>query len=169
VRDRGVEYDEFVVSAAPRLTRAAYAMTGDRHAAEDLVQDVFERLYVAWPRVDDPAAYARRALVNHGKNRWRGRARRPEVALADGHEIATDDESGRSADHDLLVRAAAQLPHRQRAVVVLRFLEDLSEAETAHALGCSTGTVKSQTARAIARLRVLVADHHLPETTRSTS
>lgn len=156
---RGAEFDEFVVASSQRLLRTAFALTGDRVAAEDLVQDVLEKLYVAWPRVDDPPAYARRALVNHSNNRWRTRGRRPESPLTEAHEISVADGTSRSDDHDAVVRAITTLPARQRAVIVLRFLDDLSEHDTAVALSCSVGTVKSQTSRALAKLRdVLGAD-----------
>jgi RNA polymerase sigma factor (sigma-70 family) len=106
--------------------------------------------------VDDPLAYARRSLVNASANRWRWRARRREVPLTDSHDVVVADAGPRHDQRDELIRAIAMLPARQRAVVVLRFLEDLTEAQTAVALGCSVGTVKSQTSRALARLRELV-------------
>ncbi|HVV75326.1 MAG TPA: SigE family RNA polymerase sigma factor [Mycobacteriales bacterium] len=155
MRERGSDVDGFVASDAPALLRMAIALTGDRSAAEDLLQDVLERMYVAWPRIDEPAAYARRALVNASTNRWRLRGRRPEHAVASLPEVAVADRADEHGRRDELVRAVATLPSRQRAVVVLRFLADLSEAETAHALGCTVGTVKSQTARALATLRGL--------------
>jgi RNA polymerase sigma-70 factor (sigma-E family) len=167
VTTRGSDFDEFVTAAATRLLRVAYGLTGDRGAAEDLLQDVLERLYVAWPRVEDPMAYSRRALVNHSANRWRRRARHPEVALTAGHERAAADPTSRADDRDALVRALATLPARQRAVIILRFLDDLSEADTAAALGCSAGTVKSQTARALGRLRIAL-DPSLVASPRST-
>jgi RNA polymerase sigma-70 factor (sigma-E family) len=169
VKDRGGDFDAFVAGASTRLLRAAFALTGDRGAAEDLVQDTLERLYVAWPRVEDPRAYTHRALVNHGRNRWRRRARHPELALTAADDPAVSDATGRSDDHDALVRAIATLPARQRAVIVLRFLEDLSEADTATTLSCSVGTVKSQTARALARLRDVLADDHSSHPARSTT
>lgn len=166
---RGSDFDEFVVTAAPGLTRIAVALTADRSAAEDLVQDVLERMYVAWPRIDDPWAYARRALANGSANRWRRRSRRPEQPVAQVPELASADPSDERADRDLILRAVATLPARQRAVVVLRFLADLSEADTARTLGCSTGTVKSQTARALASLRQLVAEDDAASTTERRS
>lgn len=153
---RGGDFDDFVRSAAGRMHRIAFALTGDRAASEDLVQGVLERMYVAWPRIDDPVVYGRRALVNASANRWRWRARQREIPLTEAHDLVIADDGPDHDRHDELVRAIATLPARQRSVVVLRFLEDLSEAETAAALGCSTGTVKSQTARAITRLRDLV-------------
>ena len=152
---RGPEFDEFVVGASTRLLRAAFLLTGDVHAAEDLVQDVLARMYVAWPRIDDPTAYARRALTHGATNRWRSRRRRPEVPLEPSH-----DRPGWLPDAERLdvLRALADLPDRQRAVVVLRFLEDASVEETARALGCTAGTVKSHTARALPRLRALLTE-----------
>lgn len=157
-RDRGADYDAFVLGASPRLLRAAYLLTGDRGAAEDLLQDVLERLYIAWPRVQDPSAYARRSLVHASTNRWRRRSRRRETQLTSEHDVGVPDLADPGAERDRVVRALAHLPAGQRAVVVLRYLEDLSEAQTAEALGCSTGTVKSQTSRALARLRDLLDD-----------
>lgn len=157
--DRERDFRAFVEATSLRLHRTAYALTADRLAAEDLVQDVLVRLYVAWPRVDDPLAYSRRALVNASINRWRSRGRGLEVPLTDAHERGVGvDATRQTDDRDVLVRALAVLPPRQRAVLVLRFLEDLSEAAAAAVLGCSTGTIKSQTARALARLRTVLGE-----------
>jgi RNA polymerase sigma-70 factor (sigma-E family) len=156
VRDRGSDFDDFVVAAAPELLRIALALTGDHGAGEDLVQEVLERMYVAWPRIDDPTAYARQALANGSANRWRRRSRRPERPMADVPDRALPDPANEHEGRDEIRRAVVRLPQRQRAVVVLRFLEDMSEADTARTLGCSVGTVKSQTARAFATLRMLV-------------
>jgi RNA polymerase sigma-70 factor (sigma-E family) len=149
------DFADFVSADATRLMRIAYLLTGDHEAAEDLLQETLERVYVAWPRVDNPFAYARAALASRAANRWRDRARRREAPLTDAADVAHAgaDGSERIAQRDELVRALTQLGPRQRATVVLRYLEDLSEAETAAALGCSVGTVKSQTSRALARLR----------------
>ena len=153
---RGGSFDAFVTSSSDRLMGTALLLTGERGAAEDLLQDVLERLYVAWPRVRDPLAYARRALAHGATSRWRRRARGTEVSLTGAHDPAVDDASDEAADRDRLVRALARLPARQRAVVVLRFLEDQSEAQTAATLGVSVGTVKSQTSRGLERLRHLL-------------
>jgi RNA polymerase sigma-70 factor (sigma-E family) len=169
VRTRDETFDEFVVASATRLLRSAFALTGDRAAAEDVVQDVLERLYIAWPRVDDPLAYCRRALINRSTNRWRNRRRHPEISLTDSHDRATTDVAAQSDDRDALMRAIAILPPRQRAVVVLRYLDDLSETDSARLLGCSVGTVKSQTARALARLREVLATADQPAESRSTT
>jgi RNA polymerase sigma-70 factor (sigma-E family) len=156
VSDRRGDFHDFAVASERRLVGMAYGLTGDWADAEDLVQDVYERLYVAWPRIDDPHAYARRALINRSRSRWRRRSRHREVPLDERHDRSVGEFAGTNAERDSLDRALALLPPRQRAVVVLRFIEDLSEADTARLLECSTGTVKSQTARALARLRKLI-------------
>jgi len=152
------DFADFVSADATRLLRIAYLLTGHHEAAEDLLQETLERVYVAWPRVDNPFAYARAALASRAANRWRDRARRREAPLTAVADVAQAgvDGSERIAQRDELVRALARLGPRQRAAVVLRYLEDLSEADTAAALGCSVGTVKSQTSRALARLRIVL-------------
>jgi RNA polymerase sigma-70 factor (sigma-E family) len=160
----GVEFDEFVRGRSTTLLRVAFLLTGDRHAAEDLLQDVLERVYVRWHRVRSaPEAYIRRALVNQATNRWRRRRRRPEAALGD-HDAAIPDSSDHAVVRDAVVTALRQLPARQRAAVVLRFLEDLPVAEVARALDCSEGTVKSHTARGLSRLREALAGTDLTHT-----
>lgn len=149
-------FDDFVVGASPRLLRVAYLLVGDVGAAEDLLQDVLERMFVRWSRVEDPQAYARQALTHAATNRWRRRQRRREAPLG-GHDRAVTSPEPLSLSP--LMSALADLPAGQRAVVVLRFFEDLSTEQTALVLGCSVGTVKSQTARALPRLRALLAPH----------
>ncbi|MCU1589593.1 MAG: polymerase sigma-70 factor, sigma-E family [Frankiales bacterium] len=151
-RDEG--FDVFVLGASRRLLRTAFLLVGDRGTAEDLLQDVLERMYARWSRIDDPHAYARRAIAHAATNRWRTRRRHAEVPL--GERDAAAGTEPESACRDVLA-ALATLPPGQRAVVILRFFDDLSIDQTAAALGCSTGTVKSQTARALPRLRALLA------------
>jgi len=113
-------------------------------------------MYVRWSRIEgSPEAYARRALAHAAISRWRLRRRRPEVLLCglDRADAAPGDELAAVDLRDVLVRALLTLPPRQRAVLVLRYFDDLPEAEVAEALGCSLGTVKSQASRALARLR----------------
>jgi RNA polymerase sigma-70 factor (sigma-E family) len=151
------DFTEFVHGRSTALLRTAVLLTGgDRGHAEDLLQGVLERMYVRWTRIEGPPeAYARRALAHAAVNRWRGRRRRPEVPLADQEQpVAVARDAAAAVDlRDALVRALLTLPPRQRAVLVLRYLDDLPEAEVAAALGCSVGTVKSQSSRALARLR----------------
>lgn len=150
---RGTEFDDFVRMRTTALLRVAYLLTGDRHAAEDLLQEVLEQMYVRWPRIDGPPdVYARRALVNRSTNRWRRRGRRPETALAN-HDVAQPDLSDDVVVRDAVVSALRALPPRQRAAVVLRYLEDLPVVEVARALNCSEGAVKSNTSRGLERLR----------------
>jgi RNA polymerase sigma factor (sigma-70 family) len=112
-------------------------------------------MYLRWARIDgSPEAYARRALVHASVNRWRGRRRRPELPLLDSDPPLSGGDDAATVDlRDALVRALLTLPPRQRAVLVLRYLDDLPETEVAVALGCSVGTVKSQASRALTRLR----------------
>jgi RNA polymerase sigma-70 factor (sigma-E family) len=155
--DRG-SFDDFVVTRSARLLRTAYLLTHDRALAEDLVQTSLAKAWFAWGRIDgQPDAYVRRVMVNTYSSWWRRRwngeqatAELPERAAAAGHR----PEDVRVDDRTDLWRALARLPKRQRAVVVLRFYEDLSEIETADILQCSVGTVKSQASRALAKLRI---------------
>jgi RNA polymerase sigma-70 factor (sigma-E family) len=156
----------FAHTRRPGLRRTAYLMCGDWHQADDLVQSTLTKLYVAWRRVrsnEAPDAYARRILtrcfLDERRRPWRREA--PVEVLDD-----QPGSSGGSHDAAIDLRAAlAELPARQRATVVLRFWADASVAETADTLGCSEGTVKSQTARAITTLRSLLADPVLVEET----
>jgi RNA polymerase sigma-70 factor (sigma-E family) len=151
-------FEEFVVGSSARLFTMARLLTGGHRAeAEDLLQGAFERAYRRWGRISrraDPERYVRQILVNASVDRWRWRRRHPEAPLVvTGADPGTADTAAAVADRDLLLRGLAALPPRQRAVLVLRYFEDLSEAETATMLGCSVGTVKSQAARGLARLR----------------
>lgn len=149
-------FDTFVRASSDRLLRTAYLLTGDRGHAEDLVQTALLRTARRWSSARrDPAAYARRVVVNLAKDRWRDLHRRPGEAPLEA-DVAIPVTDG-VADRDQLLRAARALPEGQRAVLVLRFFDDLSVAETAAALGCTEGTVKSQTARALDRLRSALA------------
>jgi RNA polymerase sigma-70 factor (sigma-E family) len=141
----------------------AYLLTGDRDLAEDVAAEAFARVWPHWRagRVDDELRYLRVAVVNEVRSRWRRRA--TERRVEERRRSVTPATPGptpefeRSADHELVVRAMAALAPTERAVIALRFLEDLSEAETARVLGIRPGTVKSRTSRALARLRVLLA------------
>jgi RNA polymerase sigma-70 factor (sigma-E family) len=135
------------------LLRTAVLLCGDHHCAEDLVQDALTKVAVRWSRLRDqnPDAYARQVIVRTNISWWRKHRR--EVVL-DAHEGEPSVGPGASVDRRILLdRALAGLTPRQRATIVLRFYDDLSERNTAEALGVSTGTVKSQTHAALARLR----------------
>ena len=153
---RDEDFSGWAAEATPRLLRLGHLLAGERHAGEDLVQDVLERVYLRWVRIDVPDAYARRALVNAATSRWRLRGRHPETSWSAVPEPVEDSRQLAAVDdHSEIMAILRRLPVRQRAVVVLRYLHDCSEAETADILGISVGTVKSQHARALTRLREL--------------
>ncbi|WP_042372900.1 SigE family RNA polymerase sigma factor [Streptacidiphilus neutrinimicus] len=149
------DFSTFVAARWTALVRTAYLLTGDFHEAEDLVQVTLVKVYPHWRglREETADAYVRRALVNN--NRSRHRRRRVAHLLMPFVPDRPAADAGRSdvAERDLLVSLLARLPERQRAVVVLRYWEDLSAEEVADLLGCSVGTVKSQASRALAKLR----------------
>jgi RNA polymerase sigma factor (sigma-70 family) len=128
-----------------------------------MLQDVLERMYPKWRRIKgEPEAYARVALANASANRWRRRSRRvSESPLTDVAHPEICGPEKEVVDRDEVVRALGELPERMRAVLVLRFFDDLSEAATANALKCGVGTVKSQTSRGLARLREVLADQNI--------
>ncbi|MBX6748975.1 MAG: SigE family RNA polymerase sigma factor [Micromonosporaceae bacterium] len=148
-------FDEFVSSHTTALSRVAFLLTGDHHLAEDLLQVALSQVASRWPQVREgnPAAYVRRCLINEFTS-WRRRRRYHERPVESPAEDVDPIDLASSVVRRVVVgRALAQLTPRQRAVLVLRFYEDLSEAETAAIMGCSVGTVKSQTNYALARLR----------------
>ncbi|MFU8851611.1 SigE family RNA polymerase sigma factor [Micromonospora sp. SL1-18] len=148
-------FDDFVVTRSPRLLRTAFLLTRDWASAEDLLQTALARAWEAWRRIDgDPEPYVRRIIVNAYASSWRRRWR-GELPTADLPETVIEADPHVSLDdRDRLWRALGRLPRRQRAVLVLRYFEDLSEVEIAEVLGCSVGTVKSQASRAVAKLRL---------------
>ena len=154
----GSDFDEFVRDSSPGLLRTAYLLTGDRGHAEDIVQTALLQVARKWRRIrGEPTPYARQAVVNLAKNRWRDRLRRPREITA----IAERGYAPPEADVlllQVLLPAVMELPVRQRAVLVMRYFEDLSIEQTAAVLGCSTGTIKSQTHYALSKLRVALAD-----------
>jgi len=151
------DFERFVQARSVALLRTAFLLTGDRHLAEDLLQDTLARVAQHWVSVardGNPEAYTRRVLYHRAVDTWRARRRRPaEVAQPAGDSA---DYSDRFADTDqrLVLRAAlARLTPKQRAVLVLRFYEDHTETETAAILGCSVSTVKTSSRGALERLR----------------
>jgi RNA polymerase sigma-70 factor (sigma-E family) len=154
-------FEEFVADTAGRLFTMAMLLAGwHRAEAEDLLQDVLERAYRRWGRITrkgSPEPYVRQMLANAAVDRWRlTRRRREEPLTADTAGAAAGDRTEEAADRDVLLRALAELSPGQRTVLVLRFLEDLTEAQTAAVLGCSVGAVKSQASRALAKLREII-------------
>lgn len=149
------DFRSFVAARSPALLRTAYMLTGNRADAEDLVQTALAKTYLSWDRIREREAvdgYVRRILVNTQTSFWRRRKidERPTEVLP---ERAGRDETADHDLHDALWNALTGLPKRQRAMVVLRYYEDLTEAETAQLMGVSVGTVKSTTSRALAKLR----------------
>jgi RNA polymerase sigma-70 factor (sigma-E family) len=166
-RERG--FEDWASTHVDHLVRTALFLTGDHHTAEDLLQDTLERTYLHWRRVKEPAAYARTVMARAVTDRWRRLGRRPREVTLDavldttGHDQhshrlgpAGEDTAARYADQDEVIAALRQLSPRQRAVLVLRYYEDWTEAQIAEALNCSTGTVKTQASRGLARLRQLL-------------
>jgi RNA polymerase sigma-70 factor (sigma-E family) len=155
VRQRETDFDEFVLGSSGRLLRVAQLLTGDRGRAEDLVQDAYAKAYLRWDKIraDDPWAYVRRCLVNGYTDWWRRKPWREQPrALLPELRSAPDHAAG-AADRAVLVLALAGLTRRERAVIVLRFYQDLSEAQIGQALGMAPGTVKSTNLRALRKLR----------------
>ena len=149
------QFEEFMTSRWPGLVRLAFGLTGDRWLAEDLAQTALASAYASWRRVrraDDPDAYVRRILINASKGRWR-RHRVSEHPAETAPEATVTDPTASVDNRSALFSALQELPQRQRAVVVLRYLEDLTDAQAAALLGCSASTVRSQAARALAKLR----------------
>ncbi|MFI5426853.1 SigE family RNA polymerase sigma factor [Aeromicrobium sp. UC242_57] len=163
---RDEEFRSYVVDHRAALVRTATLLAaGDRHLAEDVVQSTLTRLYLAWPlfkKAKNPAGYARRALVNSLVDEHRRPWRRRERVQSSIPEMTLAEPESASAKIDALHAALRDLPPRMRAAVVYRYFHDLSVAETADALSCSQGTVKSQTARALDRLRDVLETHPTP-------
>ncbi len=159
--DGAVHFDTYVQERSPALLRLAFLLTGDPHLAEDLVQSSLVKVMGRWEAVaaaGDPHAYVRtvvlRTALGWRRRRWNGE--RPSDPVPDRPDAT--DAAGTVVARERLRRALLALPPRQRAAVVLRHYEDLSEADVARALHCSVGTVKSQTARGLDRLRTLLDD-----------
>jgi RNA polymerase sigma-70 factor (sigma-E family) len=145
------DFEAFLAARYDALLRTAYLLTGDHHDAEDLLQQSLVRAVGAWKRIDgDPEPYVRTILVRQNISRWRGRRWR-ELPTDSLPETLVSDEG--TEDRVALHRALGSLAPRQRAVIVLRYYEDLTEAQTAEVLGIAVGTVKSQTRDALRRLR----------------
>ncbi|WP_030916497.1 SigE family RNA polymerase sigma factor [Streptosporangium amethystogenes] len=151
-------FREFVLARQQALMRTAYLLTGDTHLAEDLLQSVLIKVAGHWPKFSkggNPEAYTRKALVNQYISWWR--RPRLESPSADPPERGVSYDEA-ALDRIVLRQALARLTPKQRAVIVLRFWEDLTEPQTAEVLGCSVGTVKSQAYHALTRLRTLAPE-----------
>ena len=149
------DLDAYVRDHAQSLCQAAFLLTGDRHLAEDLVQTALAKCAPRWGRIaaeGDPTPYVRTVMVRTAIA-WRRRRWRGEVPTSPLPDTTSTDPVGDVDGRERLRQALLAVPVRQRAALVLRFYDDLSEAETARIMGCSVGTVKSQTAKGLARLR----------------
>ncbi|MGL5928263.1 MAG: SigE family RNA polymerase sigma factor [Dermatophilaceae bacterium] len=153
------EFSTYVRARQRALVRFAYLISGNAHEAEDLVQSALARVYRRWDAIHTgPDAYVRRTIVNENASRWRRAWRHREVVdsgLVQVLDPPASEPSGPDAD---LWSRIQRLPRQQRAVVVLRYYEDLTEAQTAQVLGCSVGTVKSHSSRALTALRTAMQE-----------
>jgi RNA polymerase sigma-70 factor (sigma-E family) len=162
---RDADFSAYMQARQPSLMRTAFLLTGDRHTAEDLVQTALAKLYLSWDKVqqrDSVDAYVRRILVNEHNSLWRRGWKRREHAtdvIPETDHVVDAYDDGQSGALWAIVQT---LPKKARAVVVLRYYEELSEAETAQILGISVGTVKSQTSRALAAMRERAPQHLSP-------
>jgi RNA polymerase sigma-70 factor (sigma-E family) len=149
------DFDAFVVGSSGRLLRVAQLLTGDAGRAEDLVQDAYARAYLRWAKIeaDDPWAYVRRCVVNGYTDWWRRKPWREQPSAVLPESRSVPDHAVRLVDRAALLSALSALSRRERAVVVLRFYQDLSEAQIAETLGIARGTVKSANLRALRKLR----------------
>ncbi|MEV0739178.1 SigE family RNA polymerase sigma factor [Streptomyces sp. NPDC050549] len=153
-------FRDFVDNRSSALLRTAVLLSGgDRHAGEDLLQNALAKAAGRWERIDEPEAYVRQILYRQQIGRWRLKWRRRELTVAEPPETRTAPDTSSAAELRVVMREAlSRLTARQRTVLVLRYFEDLPEAEVARLLGCSVGTVRSTTHRSLARLRVLAPE-----------
>ena len=159
-RREGPAFADFVAARSGALHRAAYLMVGDAQLAQDLVQEALTKTYVAWPRLRDRSkveAYVRKAITTTAIGWFRKKSwtERTVATMPEGSQAGREDDVDRRA---WLWQALQELPVRQRAAIVLRYYEDLTEAQTADAMGCAVGTVKSQVSAGLLKLRVALAD-----------
>jgi RNA polymerase sigma-70 factor (sigma-E family) len=163
--DRDGEFAAFFATAWPRLFRATWLVAGDPHHAEDALQTAFVQAYAKWGRVSsarDPEAYVRRMAINAALTRHRKSSTRRETVVAGPVDEQTPVAESDAPD-DEVWQAVLGLPPRQRAIVVLRYYEDLSEAQIAEVLDCRPGTVKSQASAALGHLRSRLVPSYVPE------
>ncbi len=164
-------FEEYVQQRGPALVRLACLLVGHRQLAEDLVQEVLARAYVRWDRVvraDHPDLYLRRMLLNMRVSWWRRRSSHETVGVLEHEEVASSAPEAEIAERDALWRLILTLPRQQRAVVVLRYYEDLDDASIAEILDCSPVTVRTHVMRALAALRQRLAEQSAPITLRSS-
>jgi RNA polymerase sigma-70 factor (sigma-E family) len=161
-REPGPDFEAWLNAREPALQRTAHLLTGDVHAAQDLVQSTLAKLYLAWDRIrdlDHVDAYARKALVNEYRSAWRRPARRAERIVELVPDLPAPEPPAYDGSREAVWSFVCSLPPKQRTVIVLRFYEQLTETEIADLMGISVGTVKSQSSRALASLRAALPDH----------
>jgi RNA polymerase sigma-70 factor (sigma-E family) len=154
-------FAQFAAARSGALHRAAYLMVGDSALAQDLLQEALTKTYVAWPRLRDPnaaEAYTRKAITTTAITWFRRKGWNNELATGTLPDRGAPAQDDLVAQREWLWAALQQLPPRQRAAIVLRFYEDLTEAQTAEAMGCAVGTVKSQVSAGIRKLRQHLGD-----------
>ncbi|WP_330303711.1 MULTISPECIES: SigE family RNA polymerase sigma factor [unclassified Streptomyces] len=153
-------FREFVANRSSALLKTAVLLSGgDRHAAEDLLQNALVKAVGRWNRIDEPEAYVRQILYRQQVSRWRLKWPRRELSVAEPPEASLGADAQSAAELRMVMRGAlARLTARQRTVLVLRYFEDLPEGDVARLLGCSVGTVRSTTHRSLARLRALAPE-----------
>ncbi|MEV0593314.1 SigE family RNA polymerase sigma factor [Nonomuraea cavernae] len=157
--DQHRDFTEFVATRSDSLIRLAYVLTNDQHTAEDLLQTALTKTAAHWRRIrDSPEAYVRRVMYREQVGRWRSPRWGRERVVQTPPERVAHDRTGEVDTRLTLAQALRSLPARKRAVLVLRYYEDLPESEVAKIMGCSVGTVRSQTHQAVARLRQLVGE-----------
>ncbi|BCB76789.1 SigE family RNA polymerase sigma factor [Phytohabitans flavus] len=164
------QFRQFLAGSGDRMFRVALALTGAHHAAEDLLQDALARTFARWRHVrGDPEAYVRRAMYHSQVTVWRRRRRLRELPASSVPDRPDPRDQNAASESRLQLRQALmRLGPRQRAVLVARFFEDLSDVETGQLLGCSASTVRSQTHRALARLREIAPELNGPNTFRES-
>ena len=166
-REDAEDFRHFMATRSAALLRTAYLLTGDRGLAEDLVQNTMTKAYRHWGMVRRsgvPEAYVRRILVNERNSHWRRDRFRAREVVGEIPDRQGRDEAQAYADRDELWQALRAMPPRTRAVLVLRYWEDLSEAQTADLLGCTVGTVKSQASRGLRKLAEVLSGDGTPTT-----
>ncbi|MFG2071712.1 SigE family RNA polymerase sigma factor [Nonomuraea maritima] len=158
------DFADFVSARSDSLIRLAYVLTNDQYAAEDLLQTALTKTAGRWTKIrDNPEAYVRKVMYHEQVSRWRSPRWGREKVVESPPERMTGDRTAQVDDHLTLQQALRALPPRKRAVLVLRYYEDLPESEVAKIMGCSVGTVRSQAHHAIARLRELVLEPVMQE------
>ncbi len=165
------KFAEFAQARSPALFRAAFLMVGDRGLAEDLLQEALTKTYVAWPRLREMAnaeAYTRKAITTTAISWWRRKSWQREVPRDDLPDQRVEEQGAHVDERDWLWTELQMLAPRQRAAIVLRYYEDLTEAQTAEAMGCSVGTVKSQVSDGLNRLRTRVGPGVIPHSNEMT-